>query len=157
MDESTTPKNGTNASPPLAEMLGKLLSDPEMRNRIGAVLGSTIPSATTSTPPKETEEAVQAAVSTASPTSGGGTDGLAALLSNPEILSQLPQIMSVMKQLPAFTTPPKGNSGAHDRSPADCRNDLLLSLKPFLSSHRRDAVDSILQLAKLGAVLKLIK
>ena len=35
-----------------------------------------------------------------------------------------------------------------------CRKDLLLALKPFLSKERCEAVDMILRLSTLGALLK---
>lgn len=40
---------------------------------------------------------------------------------------------------------------------ADCRDDLLLALKPFLSPERREAVDSILRISRLGQVLRQIR
>ena len=92
------------------------------------------------------------------PTGGGIGDGLSAVLANPDLMAKLPQMMAVLGPMLGGndTKPPSPHSG-HERSQEDCRNDLLLALKPFLSPERRNAVDAILRISKLGNVLRQMK
>lgn len=95
-------------------------------------------------------------------------DGLGAVLSNPELMAKLPQIMAMlrpmMEQQTAAPPPQSGNEGAEIPASAspiaplkkttDNRSALLLALKPFLSEDRRNAVDAMLRLSTLGDVLR---
>ncbi len=95
-------------------------------------------------------------------------DGLGAVLSNPELMAKLPQIMAMlrpmMEQQTAAPPPQSGNEGAETPATAspiaplkkttDNRSALLLALKPFLSEDRRNAVDAMLRLSTLGDVLR---
>lgn len=100
-------------------------------------------------------------------------DGLGAVLSNPELMAKLPQIMAMLRPMMEQQTaaPPSqsGNEGAAatgEATPAsaspiaplkkttDNRSALLLALKPFLSEDRRNAVDAMLRLSTLGDVLR---
>ncbi len=95
-------------------------------------------------------------------------DGIGAVLSNPELMAKLPQIMAMlrpmMEQQTAAPPPQSGNEGAETPATAspiaplkkttDNRSALLLALKPFLSEDRRNAVDAMLRLSTLGDVLR---
>ena len=95
-------------------------------------------------------------------------DGLGAVLSNPELMAKLPQIMAMlrpmMEQQTAAPPPQSGNEGAETPASAspiaplkkttDNRSALLLALKPFLSEDRRNAIDAMLRLSTLGDVLR---
>lgn len=95
-------------------------------------------------------------------------DGLGAVLSNPELMAKLPQIMAMLRpmieQQTAAPPPQSGNEGAETPATAspiaplkkttDNRSALLLALKPFLSEDRRNAVDAMLRLSTLGDVLR---
>ena len=78
-------------------------------------------------------------------------DGISSVLSNPDLLAKLPQVMEVLKpmlgqaQAPSLPKPP---------SPEEERDRLLLSLRPFLSKERQETLEAILKLSKLGEVLK---
>ena len=92
-------------------------------------------------------------------------DGLGAVLSNPELMAKLPQIMAMlrpmMEQQTAAPPPQSGNEGAETPATAspiaplkkatDNRSALLLAL---LSEDRRNAVDAMLRLSTLGDVLR---
>lgn len=79
------------------------------------------------------------------PKSPPSLDGL---LSNPDIMSKLPEIMSVLK--PMISQPEgKQSSGGYDK-----RIALLTALKPYLSTERCDAVDYIAKMSKLSELLK---
>lgn len=93
------------------------------------------------------------------------TDGLGAVLSNPELLAKLPQVMAMlrpmMEQSAAQTAAPPADAPAvpasapaAEKKPPDNRTALLLALKPFLSEDRRNAVDAMLRISALGDVLR---
>ena len=109
--------------------------------------------------------------------STGGGDLLSSLLSNPELLSKLPSIISAIKPFMEMmsagaptvsqtnatggsvqTLAPPGSgsqSSLSHRSPeADSRTALLCAMKPYLSQSRRQAVDYIVKLGRLGDILK---
>ena len=91
-------------------------------------------------------------------TGGIPADGLSAVLANPELMAKLPQVMAMLgPMLGGNEAKPPAPHHHHERSPEECRNDLLLALKPFLSPERRNAVDAIMRISKLGSVLRQMK
>lgn len=152
-------------SPPSADtgaLLGKLLSNPDLIRNISSILGKSgegipqaqdgttqeAPSQPTNLPPLGNNEAV--------------ADGISRVLSNPEMMAKLPDVMKMLApmmqqtqsaqgaSIPASATPSHG--GGHDRR--GCRNDLLVALKPFLSPERCRAIDMLLGLSRLGDALQ---
>lgn len=105
-------------------------------------------------------------------------DIFSALLSNPELLSKLPSLISSVKPMldmlgmgsgakPTSATASANASAAHGDSNAleagipnkkssadDRRAALLCAMKPYLSHDRQQAIDYILKLSRLGNVLK---
>ena len=124
-----------------SNLLSSLLSNPEIMAKLGALMGETAGSTTPAAAPPIP------------------SDGLATVLSNPELLAKLPDVMAMLKPMQAangsLQAPP--SEKAERRSREDCRNDLLLALKPFLSPERCQAVDAMLRISKLGTVISRIK
>lgn len=135
-------------------------------------------------PISDTQKQEETPRETAAPTSGT-PDVLSSLLSNPELLSKLPAIISTVKPImeilssslassgatsasssvPTFSPSPSASPPKNDgtvptlASPSHHRGDdrraaLLCALKPYLSSDRRQAIDYIIKLDRLGDVLK---
>lgn len=98
------------------------------------------------------------------------TDGLGAVLSDPELLAKLPQVMAMLRPMMEQAAPPSAAppsaapptdapaaaalSPVAGKQPTDNRTALLLALKPFLSEDRRNAVDAMLRISALGDVLR---
>lgn len=128
---------------PSAEGLEKLLANPDLLRSIGSLMGA---ASSAETPP---------------------VDGLSRVLSDPTLMAKLPQVIEMIKpvlQNETPTTPPEAPSGesvptiAHPGAPRrNCRDDLLLALKPFLSPERAAAIDTLLRLGQLGSVLQALK
>ena len=129
------------------------LPDPEMIRRMASLLSNAVSSAKTAndatTPTQENKDVASAPKG----------DLLSALLSDPSLLQRLPQIIAVMKPLLAESTPPPAPDAAPTAliqsekvSGNSNRDRLLLSLKPFLSPSRCEAIDTMLRLARLGEV-----
>ena len=138
-------------APSLTNALSSLLSNPEMMEKIRALAGQAASeSKIASDTPTE-----------ALPASALPADGLASVLGDPALMAKLPQIMTMLK--PMMESQPSGETKAvsvsapHTRNAEDCRNDLLLALKPFLSPERCRAVDTMLRISKLGTVIRQIK
>ena len=145
-------------SPPPADasaLLGSLLSNPDLIRNISAMLGKSEQGTPEQTPPQPAnlpplgkEEAV--------------TDGISRVLSNPQMMAKLPEVMKMIAPMMQQAQPsseasvPAGATlslgGERDRR--GCRNDLLLALKPFLSPERCRAIDMLLGLSRLGDALQ---
>lgn len=144
-EEHTIPEAEPNNRPAGIE---SLLSNPELLRTLGSLIGNF-------SKPKATEEAAPASAAVPS------ADGLSALLSNPEMMEKLPGMIATLApvmsglQSPARTETEK-NAPAHANR-AGCRDQLLLSLKPFLSQKRCDAIDTMLRIAALSQVLGQMK
>ncbi|MBO5670927.1 MAG: hypothetical protein J6S41_05195 [Clostridia bacterium] len=68
----------------------------------------------------------------------------------PEMLAKLPQMMSAIAPLLAGGKGGKKEDGpSGDKGDAEKRKRLLAALKPYLSSSRREAVDSILKVTEM--------
>ena len=155
MDEEKTTRTSENAPSP--DALSALLSNPQLLGRIGELLGGMQAASAAKESPKDTENSAAEAIAKAS---SPPIDGLGAILSDPAMLERLPQIIAVMKPLLGSLAPSEPSAQPTvnvSESPALCREHLLLALKPFLSPTRREAVDSILRISKLGAVFKQLK
>ena len=85
------------------------------------------------------------------------TDGLGALLSDPALLEKLPQMIAVMKPLLGALPQKAQEIPPNTDSPQCARDTLLLSLKPFLSPRRCEAIDTMLRINRLGSVLGNLK
>ena len=133
-------------------MLGSLLSNPELLQKLRGILGSVSASAT-----PQSEESPTADTATASAPQVG--DGLSALLSNPEMMARLPQMIALLKPMIEAGGEKKGVEAVSFKPTAvsQSREHLLLALKPFLSKGRCDAVDAILRISQLGEVLGRLK
>lgn len=100
----------------------------------------------------------------------GMGDIFSSLLSNPELLSKLPQLISVIG--PLMSSFSQNNSTITDNAlpaqnivestPAiskhhynsDSRAALLCAMKPYLCHDRQNAIDYIIKLSRLGELLK---
>lgn len=154
---------------PLAGMLSAVLSNPEMMEKIKEIVGSatsgtgapTVVPESAPNPKNERTEGDNGAENALSVLAGSDGDGLATMLSNPELLSKLPQMMSLLRPMlegGAGLKPVSAPTGGiQKKSSEDCRNELLCALKPFLSPERRRAVDAMLRISQLGNVIRHIK
>ena len=149
-----------NAPQSTAQSPEALLSDPARIARIASMIGAlqASPQAT-----KETAETV-APISQAAENSPQNPpfagDGLLTLLSNPAMLEILPQLMTMMKPMLASmaqSAPTAALQPSATHSHTSDRDNLLLAIKPFLSENRREAVDTLLRIEKLGEVFSHLK
>ena len=163
--EKTSPEGA--ASSPLTGILSALMSNPDLLKQIQSAFGASAAGAGTSGTAEAAstpaEPAPESAPNDGEATAAGSfppvNDGLATVLSDPELMAKLPQMMAMLKPMLAGAGEKKPSQPhpSHPRSSEDCRNDLLLALKPFLSPERRNAVDAMLRISKLGTVIRQIK
>ena len=131
----------------LAAAMESLFSDPATRERFEEMVRNLRAgfSANEEAQPSAGEKSPTGDIPASAP-----ADGLAAILSNPTLMANLPNLLAGMRPAPA-------PAPAREKSPEDRRRDLLLALKPFLSKDREHAVDLILQISRLGAVLRMMR
>ena len=72
------------------------------------------------------------------------------LLSNPDVMSKLPEVINVIKPIVSGEKTPQSHS-------VDKRIGLLVAMKPFLSAKRCEAIDYIARMSKLSDTLKTLK
>lgn len=130
-------------------LLGKLLSSPDLMKNLSSVLGAS-------------GTADPTASVSASPSAEKVGEGISRVLSNPEMMAKLPDVMKMLAPMmqqgsssgasvPAVAA---ASHGGGERDRRGCRNDLLVALKPFLSPERCRAIDMLLGLSRLGDALQ---
>lgn len=117
-------------------------------------------------PPPKTDPIAEATTQASAPSS----DILSAILSNPDLISKLPTIISTVKPIldmlggaarsseqksvPTVASSTEKEVSAPTKGGQDRRAALLCAMKPYLSHDRQDAIDYIIKLSRLGDVLK---
>lgn len=130
-------------------LLGKLLSSPDLMKNLSSVLGAS-----------GTVDPTASVSASASAENVG--EGISRVLSNPEMMAKLPDVMKMLAPMmqqgsssgasvPAVAA---ASHGGGERDRRSCRNDLLVALKPFLSPERCRAIDMLLGLSRLGDALQ---
>ena len=133
--------------------LADILSNPALLSQLGSIIKNFSAAAPPSTIAQSREQEPSPPVGNAA--ASGIEDGLSSILSNPAFLQQLPQLLSMAKPLLDNVKNVQPTTQAH--TPEQDRNHLLLSLKPFLSKERQDAIESILRISQLGSILRQIQ
>lgn len=144
----------------LPEALGRLMRDPALLSRIGEIVNT----ASAKTPAEEAPvSAPTASAASATPLPASSADpvrsapseetnalpaGIFPAVPGPALLEMLPTLLS---SLGGHPTP--GSTG-RGKGPMAEREALLCALKPFLSPSRREAVDTVLRVARLGELLQ---
>lgn len=143
--ESGAPTSSADAG----ALLGKLLSSPDLMKNLSSVLGAS-----------GTADPTASVSASASAENVG--EGISRVLSNPEMMAKLPDVMKMLAPMmqqgsssgasvPAVAA---ASHGGGERDRRSCRNDLLVALKPFLSPERCRAIDMLLGLSRLGDALQ---
>ena len=148
--ESNVPKP-TDAS----ALLGSLLSNPDLIRNISSMIGKSGDGATEKPAPQPISSPSVA-------NNDAVTDGISRVLSNPEMMAKLPDVMKMLAPMmqgtrssPVGSSPVSvASSHSEEKDRRGCRNDLLIALKPFLSPERCHAIDMLLGLSRLGDVLQ---
>ena len=147
-----TPTGAPPGSP--AGALSALLADPALLQRLRAAIGGAgVPAG--SAPPDLPEEATAAPDAPAD--DAAQEDGLAAVLADPALLTKLPQAMALLGPLLGGAEGRRNPAPPPPRTQEEARDGLLLALRPFLSPERREALDTLLRIARLGSVLRQIR
>ena len=121
------------ASPDASALLGKLLSNPELVRNLSSVLGASSASGGEPKPSVPTNEGGENAMQ----------EGIARVLSNPEMMAKLPDVMKMLAPMVgqaqqsapvALPSPSEAQPHGKEYDRRNCRNDLLLALKPSVNS-----------------------
>ena len=127
----------------LAELLASITSNKELMETISGIVGSAVS--------QEKAPSAEAA------TSDSPTAGIGDVLSNPDLMAKLPEVIAVLR-------PMLSEGGGKSPSKKDTKADaagrriaLLCALKPYLSPRRCEAIDYIARISKMGDLIKNIK
>ena len=150
MNEESNSIRDTAPTEPESPML-----DPELIRRIASMLAGASATADTTAGKDTVQENSKAEASNAA------GDVLSTFLSDPALLQRLPQILSMMKPLlgsiPSGSPPTNASAPTAKGTTDNNRDRLLLSLKPFLSPTRCEAIDTMLRIARLGELFGQLK
>ncbi|MBR4873953.1 MAG: hypothetical protein IKV00_08970 [Clostridia bacterium] len=119
----------------LADVLGSLMSNEALMSQIAKIVSEA------DTPPPKEPTPEQEAVS-------------APLPLDPQIMEKLPEVVAAIRPFLAGESAPQKPAGGGASSH---RTALLCALKPYLSPRRREAIDYITRISKLGDVMKQMK
>ena len=132
------------------EMLSAILQNPEIMGKLKDLLQDTQQNTQ-----QDTQQDPQQAAAPLPVSADTAADGLASVLGNPALMAKLPQVMAMLKPMLSDSAPSPQSPKAP--SPEERRAALLLALKPFLATERQQAVETMLQISRLGTVLRQLK
>ena len=121
-------------SPPLGEIIGKLMADPEIMKTLSSVIGKK-DTAADQAQPAEAKEASAAEEAEVTPVSSGAS----------EAIDRLPEVMAML-------SPALKNGKIPERN--DRRTCLLRAIKPYVSRGRGEAIDYMIRIAGISDILK---
>ncbi len=136
-----------NKSPDVSTLLATVLSNPEALSKMGEIIAKSTRELNGENPP-QTEDNLRNIDNNAE-SSGDNTDiqkdasPTFQNLINPEVISKLPDILSLLSSQ-------KAPSSEQSRQQAA----LLLAIRPYLSEHRRELIDTFIKLDRLWDILK---
>ena len=123
----------------LSDILASITSNKELMEEISGIMGG---APSESEAPKPETQA---------------PSGIGDVLSNPDLMAKLPEVMAVLRPMlsEGGQKPPPKKDGKADA--ASHRMALLYALKPYLSPKRCEAIDYIARISKMGDLMKNIK
>ena len=133
--ETTDREETLGASPDLSRMLDKVLSNPEILSSVAAALSKDGKSQTKEIFVNEQKEKEVA----------GGSPDIEAMMQN------IPDVMKIVGPMMS-----KGDGRSAPSRPNDKRACLLSAMKPYLNSHRCEAIDYIIRISELSELIKKI-
>ena len=153
----------------MGDALSSILSNPELMSKISAIASSLSGGETDSV------AAASASVADAHPPGNAAPSGLASVLSNPGLLSKLPEVMATLAPILSGNTEGIGENNTERKNhneraennasstpTASIKTDvpgrahrtaLLCALKPYMSPRRREAIDYIIKIDRIGDLL----
>ena len=142
------------------DAFSSLLSDPRALSAIADIMSSL----QSKTPPAQPPPSAEAPAPEQAPPppppppqSAPDLSGmLGAALSNPELLSALPSVISMLSGMSGGSgTPPPPSLGARSLTPPlDRRCALLNALKPYLPEDKRTTVDTVVRVIEIMSLIK---
>ena len=141
------------------DAFSSLLSDPRALSAIADIMSSLQSKMPPAQPPPSAEAPApeQAPPPPPPPQSAPDLSGmLGAALSNPELLSALPSVISMLSGMSGGSgTPPPPSLGARSSAPPlDRRCALLNALKPYLPEDKRTTVDTVVRVIEIMSLIK---
>ncbi len=137
--------NSTNAD--LSSLIGGLLSNPDAISKMSNIISNLAsPPSGNNSPPNDENAGIEEAQAETTDINNSTNEDLSPTFQNfdtVDILSKMPEILSKISAVKAE------NSLATKQQIA-----LLLAIRPYLSEHRKELIDTFIKMNKLGAIFK---
>ncbi len=149
-ERKTNTQENTGAPLQISDAIDRLLANPELLSTVASAIGVQSP---TNTKPADNEvESKQKSTENEDKISetaeSASTDTV-----QKDISAKLPDLMA--NAAPILAALSGGGKGG--KMPDDDRTRLLCALKPYVNPHRKEAIDTIVNLARISEVIKTIK
>ena len=144
LDDRQNENTVNTPSPPLADIIGKLMSDPQILSTLSSVIGK----GSNTKGQGDEKNNIEATAAEEAPPSPPATDVLA---------SRLPQMMEALAPMLSAGNEKKGADGILNGALSkqdDKRICLLRAIKPYVSRGRSEAIDYMIQISKLSELMK---
>jgi hypothetical protein len=130
----------------ISDAIDRLLANPELLSTVASAIGAQAPTNVTAKKENEATDGDAEAV-TKSDTVAASTPA------ESDISSKFPELMANVAPVIAALS----GGGKGGKQPDDDRTRLLCALKPYVNPHRREAIDTMVQLARISEVIKTFK
>ena len=143
-EERQNESTANTSPPPLADIISRLMSDPQILSTLSSVMGK----GTDTDRQGEEKNNIEATVAAEAPPSPQPNDAIAA---------RLPQMMEVLAPMLSAGNEKKGADGILNSvlsKQDDKRICLLRAIKPYVSKGRSEAIDYMIQISKLSELMK---
>lgn len=149
MDGSEHKTNETESSGAplqLSDAIERLLANPELISTVASAIGAQAPAGIKPEAKKDSSRSENSDTEDKSGDTPASTQA-----EQKDISSKLPELMASATPMIAAL------SGKNTKLPDDDRTRLLCALKPYVNPHRKEAIDTIVNLARISEVIKTIK
>ena len=136
---NTEPEESKNAPLQVSDAIERLLANPEILSTVASAIGVKLP----------TEKADK--IDTANIEEKSEEKNIPSVI---DASSKLPELMATVAPVIASLS---GKTGGEKLPPNDDRTRLLYALRPYVNPHRREAIETIVQLARISEIIKKAK
>lgn len=149
-ERKTNTTENTGAPLQLSDAIDRLLANPELLSTVASAIGVQPP---TDTNPTDKEFESEPKTTQTDDKISEDSENASAKPTQKDISSKLPELMA--NAAPILAALSGGGKGG--KLPDDDRTRLLCALKPYVNPHRKEAIDTIVNLARISEVIKTVK
>lgn len=149
-ERKTNTQENTGAPLQISDAIDRLLANPELLSSVASAIGVQPP---TNAKADDKEVASEQKSAENEDNTDESSETASAEPATKDIAAKLPDLMA--NAAPILAALSGGGKGG--KIPDDDRTRLLCALKPYVNPHRKEAIDTIVNLARISEVIKTIK